>query len=113
MGDIYRTLKILKRLYNTKVIELDREYFVSEWSWNPIDDGIYTYKQVIRHSEQIDGYKIYTTGSNYRHYFAWDIHDTKSECDLICELKNQFGYDWDIKIHNGIIDRSKINILLK
>jgi hypothetical protein len=32
---------------------------------------------------------------------------------LICDIKNQYGYDWDIKIHNGLIDRSKIKTLLK
>ena len=113
MSDIYETSKELKRLYNNKIIELNKEYFVSEWSWNPIDDGIYTYKEIIRNVEDVDGYKVYATGSNYRHYFSWDIHDTKEECDLICDIKNQYGYDWDIKIHNGIIDRAKIEKLLR
>ena len=110
--DIENAFKLFKEEHNNKIIELNKEHFVSEWSWQPIVDGIFTYKETIRFVEEVDGYKIYTTGDNYRYYFAWDIHLSKLEAEDVCNIKNQFGYDWDM-MQNRLVDRSKIKNLLK
>ncbi len=101
----------LKDLHNNKKIELGKEYFVSEWSWNPICDGYTVCPEIIRYVQEIDGYKVYTTGKNHRHYFSWDIYDTEEQAREMSELKNSYGYDW-CDIENKLIDKSKLYTLL-
>lgn len=97
----------LKELHNDRYIELNKEYFVSEWSWTPIADGYSVFPETIRHVQEIDGYKVYTTGKNYRHYFAWDIHKTEEAARKMTNLKDSYGYDW-CDVENHLIDKSKI-----
>lgn len=97
----------LKELHNNREIELNKEYFVSEWSWSPLCDGYNVYPEILRYVQEIDGYKVYTTGKNYRHYFAWDIHETEDAAREITNLKDSYGYDW-CDIENKLIDKSKI-----
>lgn len=78
-----------------KVIKLDKEYFVSEWSWTPIADGIYVYKEVIKDCKSFGDIKAYCTGTNYRTYLPWDIYESEDDCTLITKFKNSFGYTWD------------------
>ena len=96
----------LKNLHNNKKIELGKKYFVSEWSWNPVCDGYIVCPEIIRHVQEIDGYKVYTTGKNYRHYFSWDIYDTEEQALEMTRLKDSYGYDW-CKIEK-LIDESKL-----
>lgn len=102
-----REIPKLKQLYNGKNIELNKKYFVSEWSWNPICDGYNVYPETIRYMQEIDGFKVYTTGKNYRHYFSWDIHETEDTAREIANLKNSYGYDW-CDMENNLIDKNKI-----
>ncbi|MMZ62939.1 hypothetical protein D1872_251680 [compost metagenome] len=96
-------LYILEELSKqNKKIELDKTYWVSEWSWTPISDGIYSYEEHIRSSKRNGSVTAFYTNKNYRTYFAWDIYETKKECDKVCELKNSFGYDWNIAVHKFI-----------
>jgi hypothetical protein len=55
-----------------KVIELNKTYWVSEWSWQPISDGIFCYEETIRDAISYYGQvNAYCTTKNYRTYFAW------------------------------------------
>lgn len=92
-----KMLKKIKKEYEGKEdIELNKEYFVSEWSWQPISDGYGVYKQTIRAKAEVDGETTYITGTNYRKYQAWDIFETEEEAQKMSDLKNSFGYDWAI-----------------
>ncbi|GAB6989516.1 hypothetical protein [Paenibacillus pini] len=93
-GAALDVLETLSKL--SKTVELDKTYWVSEWSWTPISDGIYSYEEHLRNSKVNNNITAYYTDKNYRTYFPWDIYETKEECDLACKLKNSFGYDWDI-----------------
>lgn len=95
--------KILSQLldkYNDKEIELNKTYYVSEWSWNPMRDGYIVDQETIRYVEEIDGVKVYTTGLNHRHYYAWDLYDDFDKAVIMTKYKNSYGYDWsDIDNH--------------
>lgn len=106
MKDIFETVKDLKENHNNKNIELGKEYWVSGWSWNPICDGYIPCQEVIRFVENIDGYNIYTTGKNYRYYFAWDIYNIKEEAEDMCKFKGKYSYDWCTKVEHGLINYS-------
>lgn len=103
MKDIFEAVKELKKVHNNKKIELGKEYWVSEWSWSPIFDAYIPYQEKIRFVENIDGYNVYTTGKNYRYYFAWDIYNTKEEAEEMCKFKSKYSYDWCMKIESGLI----------
>lgn len=92
-----------------KKIELDKTYWVSEWSWYPIYDGIFSYEEHIRSSKSNDGVTAFYTNKNYRTYFYWDIYETKEECNEVCSLKNSFGYDWDTAVRK-FIDRYDLRV---
>lgn len=98
----------LKKKYNDREISLGDSYWVSEWSWSPIYDGYKEYEETIRNVENIDGYKVYTTGKNYRHYFAWDIHKTKEEAAEISNVKHRYAYDWPMKVDHRLIESSLV-----
>lgn len=90
---------------------LNKEYWVSEWSWNPICDGYSPHKEVIRYKQNIDGINIYTTGKNHRYYYPWDICEEKKDCEKITEFKNSFAYNWcDVE---NYIPHDKIKNILK
>ncbi|MCH1964371.1 hypothetical protein MCG45_16195 [Clostridium perfringens] len=106
MKDIFETVKDLKKVHNNKKIELGKEYWVSEWSWSPICDGYIPHQEIIEFAEKIDGYNVYTTGTNYRYYFAWDIYNTKEEAEVMCKFKGKYGYDWCTKVEHSLINYS-------
>lgn len=88
-----------------KNIMLDRTYWVSEWSWEPICDGIHCYEETIR--DAINYYNqvtAYCTTKNNRTYFPWDIYESKEECELITDFKNSFGYAWEIATNKFMSD---------
>ncbi|MFI2856907.1 hypothetical protein ACH6EH_07175 [Paenibacillus sp. JSM ZJ436] len=96
-------LSVLEELSKqTKEVELDKSYWVSQWSWTPISDGIYSYEEHIRSSKNNNNVTALYTDKNYRTYFPWDVYESKEECDKVCELKNSFGYDWDMAVHKFI-----------
>lgn len=102
----------LLSIENKDILETDEKYWVSEWSWHPISDGIYSYEENLR-SVQVTGNVVaYYTDMNYRVFFPWDIYETKEECDQVCELKNSFGYDWDMA-HNKFIKRYNLQVTMK
>ena len=84
----------LNKQYNDKKIKLFKEYWISEWSYDPLYEGYDVYKGVITKVEEINGYKVYSTDKNCRYYFAWDIHTSKFEAEKISDLKNIYLYDW-------------------
>lgn len=85
----------LKEESKNKVIELGKEYYVSEWSWNTMCDGYIVDKQTIRHSfKDENGEILYITGGNHRAYNKHDLWDTKEEADIITKIKNSYSYDW-------------------
>lgn len=100
-------MRILSKEYNEldamSKIKLDRVYWVSQWSWTPIVDGIFSYEETIREGYSYGEVSAYYTGLNYRTYFPWDICETKEECNEICSLKSKFSYDWEIAHANFAI----------
>lgn len=84
----------LKRKHNDKEIKLNKEYWVSEWSYDPLYEGYDVYKATITKVEDVNGYKVYSTNKNKRYYFAWDIHNSRFEADKISDLKNSYLYDY-------------------
>lgn len=111
--DIYEEMLELKKTHNGKKIKLNKEYYVSEWSWTPIADGYSVFPEIIRYAQEIDGYMIYTTGTSCRYYFAWDIHELKEDARRITDIKNSYCYDWCTKIERNLIDESLITKVLK
>lgn len=103
-------LSVLEALsHYRKEIELEQIYWVSEWSWTPLTDGIFSYKQQIS-SSRISGNVIaFYSKTNSRTYFPWDIYDSKEECDKACELKNSFGYAWENALEK-FIDRHDLGV---
>lgn len=90
-----------------KVVELNKTYWVSEWSWQPMCDGMFCYEETIR--DALNYYNLvtaYCTTKNYRTYLPWDIYETKEECQLITNFKNSFGYDWDIATNKFMRDNN-------
>lgn len=87
----------LVELTKNKIVEVNRKYFVSEWSWTPIADGIYVYEETISDCRDFGEVKAYCTGNNCRTYLPWDIYEAKEDCELITDFKNSFGYTWDME----------------
>ncbi|MED1665640.1 hypothetical protein [Brevibacillus laterosporus] len=102
--DKANALKTMKTLSKEKVEikELNKTYWVSEWSWTPISDGIYSCQEHLQQIKIFGELLTYYTGTNYRVYFPWDVYETKEECDEACRLKNSFGYDWHIAYYEFI-----------
>lgn len=96
--------KILYQLletYKDKEIELNKTYYVSEWSWNPMCDGYIVSQETIQYVEEINGIEVYTTGTNYRHYYKWDLFEDYNDAKKMSDYKDSFTYDW-AKIDNCI-----------
>lgn len=87
----------------SKNIELNKTYWASEWSWQPMCDGIYSYEQEIRQHLVVEGIDVYFTNTNYRFYLKEDLYDSKDMCDKMCSWKNEFSYNYVV-----FIDRKKI-----
>lgn len=94
-----------------KVIDLDKTYFVSEWSWNPWVDGNDVHDETIRDCKDYGTTKVYCTCNNYRTYLPWDIYESREDCQLITDFKNSFGYDWDIENGNFLSEIGAYNSL--
>ena len=78
---------------------LNTKYWVAQWSWQPICDGIYPSETTIT------GYYILPSGDfvyfskfNNRRYFGFQLCETKEECEKVCDILNSFGYESDIAI---------------
>lgn len=97
-------LQKLIELASDKKITLNNTYYVSEWSWKSICDGIFTYSETIRDSHKYDDLMVYCTTTSYRTYFPWDIYESKTDCDEMTKFKNSFGYDWDIE-NNALLKK--------
>lgn len=93
-----KAIEILENIFQDSDIDINKEYWVSEWSWQPICDGNFPCQQTIRRKINIAGLDIYATGTSCRTYFAWDLFDAEKECTEMCSFKNSFGYDWEIAI---------------
>jgi len=90
-----------------KNILLNKNYFVSQWSYTTIYDGIFSYEETIDRyktfrvqinddlKKDLKKIKIYYTNTNYRCYLPFDIYDNKQDCILISSFKNSFGYNFD------------------
>lgn len=98
--------KMVDLLTKNKEIELNKKYWVSEWSWMPIYDGIYPCEEIIREHAVIDGIDCYFTNKNNRVYFKEDIFENKEDAEEMCKWQNSFSYDYDSQI-------SKANIVNK
>jgi len=90
-----KVLEILSEMFSDSEIEINKSYYVSEWSWVPISDGNFPYQQKINYKTNINGIDIFATGTSCRTYFAWDLFDTEEDCRKMCKFKNSFGYDWE------------------
>ena len=109
--DVQEAFDILVEKYNKKDIELNKTYWVSEWTWNPMTDGYTCCEEVIRYKQNIDGINVYTTGTSYRYYYAWDIYETKEDARKMSSFKDGFGYDWcPVEF---VISKEKIEKILK
>lgn len=91
LENVVHILNNFNKIFENDSLDLGKEYYVSEWSYNPICDGICTYKEIIRENKN----NIYYTQTNHRKYFIWDIWDKKEYSDYLCDFKNKFAYDWD------------------
>ena len=95
-----KCIKILMETCSDTEVEINKEYYVSEWSWEPICDGNFPCVQTIRFRKSVNGIDAYATGTSHRTYFAWDLFEEENECKEMCEFKNSFGYNWERAISN-------------
>lgn len=100
-------LRLAKSNYSLR--ELNKTYWVAEWSWQPICDGIYTYEETLRfvqpfilkmeyegcHGTWTYCCPVYQTMKNNRYYFPWEVCDSKEDAANVCNIVNQFGYGYD------------------
>lgn len=93
-----KAIETLVSIFQNQDIEINKKYWVSEWSWQTIYDGNFPCEEKLRHKMNIAGLGIYATGTSCRTYFAWDLFDTEKECKEMCSFKDSFGYDWEIAI---------------
>jgi hypothetical protein len=100
--DAFEFLKELaKSTYDKR--ELNKSYWVAEWSWNPIVDGISPCKEILRFVQEFKfssgaflfSYtcQIYQTSENNRYYFPWEIYSTETDARIACNIMNSWGYD--------------------
>lgn len=86
---------MLSQIHKDKEIELNKTYWVTEWSWSPMCDGRYVYEETIREHAVINGVDCYFTNKNNRVYFKEYIYTDKEEAERVCDWQNSFGYDYD------------------
>lgn len=89
--------------------ELDKTYWVVEWSWQSICDGIFPYEETLRfvqpfviefeydscNGKWVYCCPVYQTRKNNRYYFPWEICDSMEDAANISNIVNQFGYGYD------------------
>lgn len=100
MSDRHKAIKLWNELTaewkGKPAKDLSRGYWVSEWSWSPLCDGIFpSFHEKIPYFKFIDGLCFYVSGTNYRVYAQWDLCSTEQECQELCSKKNSCGYEWD------------------
>lgn len=100
--------KLIDLLQKNKNIEIGKEYFASEWSWQPVCDGIFVYPEIIRSSTIVDGIEVYFTNDNYRIYLKEDLFETEEQCKKMCDWKNSFGYDYECGIDRKRLIKDKL-----
>ena len=93
MVKIYK--KMLPTIHKDKEIELNKTYWVTEWSWSPMCDGRFVYEETIRSHKVINGIDCYFTDSNYRTYFKEDIYESREEAEEVVRWQNKFAYDYE------------------
>lgn len=118
---IKKTHPLIDRLYehNEKPIELDKEYYVAEWSWTPVYDGFIIRTEKIRFKDvrendrihEMNGLNIYLTGQNHRIYYAYQVHDNEKNAIEAMNFINSFGYDAPILINSSISDEYRRSLL--
>lgn len=86
---------MINNIHKDKVVELNKTYWVTEWSWNPMCDGRYVYEETIREYANINGIDCYFTNKNNRVYFKEDIFTDKEEAQNACDWQNSFGYTYE------------------
>lgn len=93
----------------TPAKDLSHGYWVSEWSWQPICDGVFpTFHEKIPYFKFVDGLCFYVSNTNNRVYAQWDLCGTEEECKKLCDEKNQCGYEWDI-LYNKMLKGYALN----
>lgn len=98
MVEVYKN--ILPIIYKDKNIELNKTYWVTEWSWSPMCDGRYAYEETIREHAVINNIDCYFTNKNNRVYFKEDIYNNKEDALKALKWQNSFAYDY-----NDIVSR--------
>ena len=93
-NEIQNEINKLKAKYGNKKIKLNKEYWISGWSYDPLYEGYDVYKGIIVRAEKINGYDVYYTDRDCRYYFSWDIHTSRFNAEDISDLKNIYLYDW-------------------
>lgn len=89
----YKTL-LLEKLNNGNKyhIQLDKEYYVAEWSRHPACNGNFVYKEKLRCKTNENGMNVYYTLGNSRSYLPYQICETKEEAEEVADFMNKFGY---------------------
>jgi hypothetical protein len=100
---------ILQAKHKWNIVELNKEYWITEWSWTPICDGIYPYQEILRHVQLFNFFDkatenvgrfdyfcpVYQTTKNNRFYFPWEIFDSKQDAKIASRIYDSWGYDYD------------------
>lgn len=90
--------ELLPIVYKDKEIELNKKYWVTEWSWSPICDGRGVYEEIIRDHAVVNDIDCYFTNKNCRVYFKEDIYENKEDAERACKWQNSFGYKYETNI---------------
>lgn len=105
----YNALEFMKKFGQTTVDsrELNKDYFVAEWSWIPMVDGVFSHVERLKYAQEFivpdEKYKwmtrkyiVYQTGTNNRWYFHWEVFDTKEDSETGCAFQDMWVYDYDM-----------------
>jgi hypothetical protein len=97
--EVKKLHKLLTILQKNKKIELNKQYYTTEWSWYPMSDGRFVYEETIREHAVIQGVDCYFTNANNRIYFKEDLYENKEDAEEMCKWQNGLkGYDYDDKL---------------
>lgn len=78
---------------DNRVIKLNKKYWIAQWSWSTICDGMKPSETTITFTETTDaGDIVYMSKFNYRKYLNFQICDTKEQAQEICDTIDSFGY---------------------
>lgn len=80
--------------------QLNKKYWIAQWSWQPICDGIYPSETTITNFYTLDdGTFVYFSKYNNRKYFGFQLCETEEEAEKVSDLLNSFSYDSIIAIN--------------